>query len=285
MARETTAFRTRAGLKIAADIAGTGARGDVLLAHGAGQTRYSWASTVDRLADRGFRAISIDLRGHGDSDWSPEGEYQNRRFAEDIADVVAELGGKPAMIGASLGGLASLGLEASLAPGTFSSLTLVDIIPNPNPDGSSRVLGFMGANLEEGFESLEAASDAIAAYMPHRPRPRDLSGLSKNLRLGEDGRYRWHWDPKFMTGMRTPLPGIKPIPMEEMDALYRAMDLPVHVIRGRMSELVSEEAALEFVKSLKHGTFTDVAQAGHMVAGDRNDAFLEAVVAFLDQHH
>ena len=61
-----------------------------------------------------------------------------------------------------------------------------------------RIVGFMSSNALTGFASSEEAADAVAAYLPHRPRPKDLSGLAKNLRLGEDGRYRWHWDPRFL---------------------------------------------------------------------------------------
>ena len=66
------------------------------------------------------------------------------------------------------------------------------------------------------------------------------------------------------------------------EARCREIDIPVHLIRGRMSELVSLEAAQAFVAGLRHGSFTDVADAGHMVAGDRNDVFLQAVVDFLE---
>jgi pimeloyl-ACP methyl ester carboxylesterase len=170
-------------------------------------------------------------------------------------------------------------VEAMLAPGTFSSLTLVDIIPRSDPAGVEKIMGFMGAHLEQGFHSLEAAADSIAAYLPHRPRPKDLSGLRKNLREGDDGRFRWHWDPKFVTGVRRSRPDNHG---QSLEARCREIDIPVHLIRGRMSELVSLEAAEAFVATLKHGAFTDVADAGHMVAGDRNDVFLDAVLAFLD---
>jgi pimeloyl-ACP methyl ester carboxylesterase len=270
-------FPTRSGLRLAADVIGEGPRGVVMLAHGGGQTRHAWASTAERLAERGWRAVSLDLRGHGQSEWAPDGDYAIARFAEDLVDVARSMGGRPALIGASLGGMAGLAVETQVAPGTFSSLTLVDIVPRSDPEGVARIMGFMGANLEHGFDSLEAASDAIAAYLPHRPRPTDLSGLRKNLRLGADGRWRWHWDPGFVTGMSR---------RRAADALaeprYEDMDLPVHLIRGRMSELVSPEAAEAFVAILPNGSFTDVADAGHMVAGDRNDAFLEAALAFLE---
>jgi pimeloyl-ACP methyl ester carboxylesterase len=251
-----------------------------MLVHGGGQTRHSWAKTGQHLAARGWTAISLDLRGHGDSDWAEDGDYQMLRFSEDLMAVAASCPDKPALIGASLGGMAGLVVEAALAPGTFSSLTLVDIVPNPNPEGVSKIMGFMGANLEHGFSSLEEAADTIAAYLPHRPRPADLSGLRKNLRLGGDGRFRWHWDPKFWGDTRAGRPGEGVAPLEPD---YGALDIPIHLVRGRMSELVSLDAAQAFLARLKHGTLTDVADAGHMVAGDRNDAFLEAVTDFLER--
>jgi pimeloyl-ACP methyl ester carboxylesterase len=252
-----------------------------MLAHGGGQTRHSWASTAERLAERGWRTVSLDLRGHGDSDWDPAGDYHIDRYAEDLIDVAATLPQRPALIGASLGGIAGMMVEAILAPETFETLTLVDIIPRTDPSGVEKIMGFMGAHLERGFHSLEAAAETIAAYLPHRPRPKDLSGLSKNLRQGSDGRYRWHWDPKFVTGVRRER---SPTHGEDLEARCREIDIPVHLIRGRMSELVSLEGAKAFVATLKHGSLTDVADAGHMVAGDRNDIFLEAVVDFLEGH-
>jgi pimeloyl-ACP methyl ester carboxylesterase len=278
-------FVTRGGLRLAADIEGDGPRGVLMLAHGGGQTRYSWASTARRLAERGWRTVSLDLRGHGDSDWDAAGDYHIDRYAEDLIDVAAQFrepgrSGKPALIGASLGGIAGMMVEAVLAPGTFATLTLVDIIPRTDPSGVEKIMGFMGAHAEHGFHSLEAAADTIAAYLPHRPRPNDLTGLGKNLRQGADGRYRWHWDPRFVTGVRRERPAPH---AEDLEARCREIDIPVHLIRGRMSELVSLEGALDFVASLKHGSFTDVADAGHMVAGDRNDVFLEAVLGFLER--
>ena len=274
-----TRFTTRSGLVLAADVIGSPERGVVMLAHGGGQTRHAWDGTARRLAEQGWKAVSLDLRGHGESGWDPEGDYATERYGEDLIDVARELGGRPALIGASLGGIAGMTVEAVLAPRTFSSLTLVDIIPRTDPSGVEKIMAFMGAHLEHGFHSLEAAAESIAAYLPHRPRPRDLSGLRKNLREGPDGRFRWHWDPKFVTGVRRTRPANHG---EELEARCRDIDIPVHLIRGRMSELVSLPAAREFVASLRRGTFTDVADAGHMVAGDRNDVFLEAVLSFLE---
>ena len=79
---------------------------------------------------------------------------------------------------------------------------LVDVTPRVDPAGVDRIRGFMATHIEDGFATLEEAADAIAAYLPHRPRPRSLDGLRKNLRHGTDGRYRWHYDPAFIAACR-----------------------------------------------------------------------------------
>ncbi|HEV2363925.1 MAG TPA: alpha/beta fold hydrolase [Caulobacteraceae bacterium] len=267
------------GLKLLADVSGEGARGEVLLAHGGGQTRHAWKKAAQALAERGWRAVSLDLRGHGESEWSPVGDYALDAFANDLIEVARQMAARPALIGASLGGIAGLMVETLLAPGTFSSLTLVDVTPRMDPAGVDKIMGFMGAHLESGFSTLDEAADAISIYLPHRPRPADLSGLKKNLRRGADGRWRWHWDPKFVTGMDRRSRGEGR--WELLDRLDE-LRLPVHLIRGAMSELVSEEAAAQFRALVPSAAFTDVAGAGHMVAGDRNDAFAAAAVAFLE---
>ena len=266
------------GLRLAGEAWGEEGHPPVLLLHGGGQTRYAWGGTARSLAEAGWYAVSLDLRGHGDSAWAPEGDYEMAAFAADAAAAAASFTRRPAAVGASLGGIASLLAHAGTEGGVFSALVLVDIAPRMEPEGVQRIIGFMGDKLEEGFASLEEAADAIASYMPHRPRPKDLGGLRKNLRLGEDGRYRWHWDPLFVTGKRPP--GASRAP----DLLARAagaLRIPTMLVRGRMSDICSEESAREFLSLVPHARYVDVAGASHMVAGDRNDAFTTAVVQFL----
>ena len=157
------------------------------------------------------------------------------------------------------------------------ALVLVDIGPVTEPAGVQRIIDFMTGK-PEGFGTLEEAADAIAAYQPHRPRPKDLSGLAKNLRLGEDGRWRWHWDPRFISGDRPPSSSTMPNVMMEY---ARNVTVPALLVRGRMSDVISEAGVAAYREAIPHGEFVDVGGAGHMVAGDRNDAFTEAVVGFL----
>jgi len=251
-----------------------------ILLHGGGQTRYAWGGTARALAHAGWYVLSLDLRGHGDSAWAPDGDYSMDAFAADVAAVAASFDVRPVAVGASLGGIASLIAETDAESGLFAALVLVDIAPRMEPEGVQRIVGFMGENLAEGFASLEEAADAIAAYMPHRPRPKDLSGLQKNLRVGTDSRYRWHWDPLFVTGERPPGASRDP---ERLVHAARKLRLPTMLVRGRMSDICSEESAREFLALAPHARYVDVADASHMVAGDRNDVFTRAVVDFLEE--
>ena len=189
----------------------------VLLLHGGGQTRHAWKKTGDLIARLGRVAYAVDQRGHGDSEWVANGAYDFADFAADarvLADTLAVRGGvRPVAVGASLGGIACLlaegGPERKDGP-VFSALVLVDITPRVDLAGVEKVQGFMRAHAKEGFGSIAEAADAVAEYLPHRPRPRSHEGLKKNLRLHPDGRWRWHWDPRFLEGQAPGRPGRRP---------------------------------------------------------------------------
>ncbi len=277
-------FTGKGGLRLAADVIGDADHPPVVLLHGGGQTRHSWGTTAGDLAAHGWRAYTVDLRGHGDSDWSPDGAYELEDFAGDVAAVAGSLEQPPALVGASLGGLSSLLAEGESGTGLARALVLVDVAPRIEPGGVERIRDFMTAHLEEGFGSLEEVADAVAAYNPHRPRPTDLSGLRKNVRQRADGRWVWHWDPRFHQGPAGARdePRTDMVPPERLDAAARAVAVPVLLVRGRVSDLLSEEGARQFLELVPGAAFVDVEGAGHMVAGDRNDRFNNAVVEFLD---
>ncbi len=277
---ERITFVGAGGQEIVADMWGDGSGVPVVLAHGGGQTRGAWRGTARLLADGGFTAIALDLRGHGESEWSPDGRYAIGDFAADLVAVADQLGVRPHLIGASLGGLAGLVAEGEQRPGTFQTLTLVDIAPQMDATGVARVMDFMRAHLDEGFATVEDAAAAVAGYAPGRPRPPGgHDGLRRYLRAGADGRLRWHWDPRFVDGVL-----LGRGPEESIAMLSHAaanLDLPVHLIRGGMSDMVSDEGLIAFRALVPGAVYTDIAGAGHMVAGDRNDAFSQAAIAFL----
>jgi pimeloyl-ACP methyl ester carboxylesterase len=273
-------FRVRGahGVTLAGDRWGPESGPLVVLLHGGGQTRHAWKNTGRHLGEQGYHTIAYDARGHGDSDWAPDGEYLQGRMVDDLVAIIEEAGRgrRPVLVGASLGGGVSLSAvgEGRIAA---TALVMVDIAPRIEPEGVAKIRDFM-FSAPDGFASLDEVADAIAAYQPHRSRPSDLSGLAKNVRLGSDGRYRWHWDPAFMERGRD-----LTARQRQHEHNARNVTVPILLVRGALSDIVSEEGARQFLELCPHAEYVNVTDASHMVAGDRNDIFAESVIEFLNR--
>jgi non-heme chloroperoxidase len=264
-----------AGVRIAGDAWGPVDGPLVLLQHGGGQTRHAWKKAGELLGAAGYHAVAFDARGHGDSDWAPDGSYGQDAMVRDLQCVIAALGQRrPVLVGASMGGGTSL-VAAGEAHVDATALVLVDIAPRIEPAGVDHIQAFMGLK-PEGFASLEEVAQTIGTYQPHRRPPPTLDGLAKNVRLGADGRYHWHWDPRYRAA---------PLNLEQramrLEACARALRLPTLLVRGGLSDVLSEAGAQDFLALCPSAEYVNVKDAGHMVAGDRNDIFASAVVDFL----
>jgi pimeloyl-ACP methyl ester carboxylesterase len=251
-------------------------RPTVLMLHGGGQNRHSWKNTGQILADDGFHVVALDSRGHGDSDRSPTGNYSVETLCIDILQVLYQIGRPVALIGASMGGLTGILAAHEAGPELVTKLVLVDVVPRFEKNGSARIRDFMFSGID-GFDSLEDAAEVVAAYLPHRTKPRSPEGLKKNLRL-RDGRWYWHWDPAFLT---------KPAddPFIRMDMLEQAaisLEIPILLIRGKLSDVVTPEGVEDFLAKVPRAEFAELSEAGHTAAGDDNDAFSEVVVRFVN---
>ena len=265
------------GVSIAGDSWGDPEGPLVLLQHGGGQTRHAWKNAGETLGAAGYHAIAFDARGHGDSDWALDERYGQDAMVEDLLCVIAALGDRrPVLVGASMGGGTSL-VAVGEDRVDATALVLVDIAHRVEPTGISKIHAFMSQK-PEGFDSLEEAADAISSYQPYRKRPKNLDGLAKNLRLDEHGKYRWHWDPKYRAAVRDPDKR-----QRRLEACARNLSLPTLLVRGGLSDVLSEEGVKEFQELCPHAEYINVSQAGHMVAGDRNDIFGTAVIGFLSR--
>jgi non-heme chloroperoxidase len=250
--------------------------GVVVLLHGGGQTRHSWARTAERLAAGGWAAIAFDARGHGDSDWHPAGEYTLDAFVADLLALVRTLEQPPALIGASLGGMTSL-VAAGEHPGLARGLVLVDVVVQLEPDGAARILEFLAAH-RDGFSTLEEVAEAVAAYNPIRRRPRNLDGLRKNVRLRADGRWYWHWDPAFIRIGDEPQRHTDP---DRLRAAASSLRIPTLLVRGAQSDVVSDAGMADMTQLIPAAESIEIPAAGHMIAGDDNDVFVAGLETFL----
>jgi pimeloyl-ACP methyl ester carboxylesterase len=274
-------YAASGGLYIAADAGGDPRQPAVILLHGGGQTRHSWRGAMRELLRRGYHVISYDARGHGDSDWSADADYSLEAMSADLIAIIRTLPSLPALVGASMGGATSLFAAGTSQAAIANSVTLVDIVPRVNPEGGAKIHAFMRGR-PEGFASVEEAAEAVAAYNPHRPRPKDSAGLMKNLRRREDGRLHWHWDPRFLNSPRRLEP---PQFNDVLLGAARSVRVPTLLVRGLFSDIVTDQGVAELREALPGLEVHNVAGAGHMVTGDRNDAFNEGVIDFLSRHH
>ena len=260
----------------------------ILVLHGGGQTRHAWEESCEHLGGLGYDVVALDLRGHGESEWSAEQAYGLADFAADVVAVIPQLGyQRTALLGFSLGGLASLHLTAR-RPELTSVLMLVDVAPRLEDAGVQRIRDFMTRH--ESFASLDEVVDALREYNPNRPpdsiRP---ESLLRNLRRRADGRYEWHYDRYFRTPRseaemadRTRIAGLTHAELLD-DA--RRISCPTLVVRGAMSDVLSEEGVAELLAIIPGSESALVEKAGHQVAGDRNDAFLTAITPFLARRY
>ena len=271
-------FKGHGDIKIAADVWGSNNEELVILLHGGGQTRHAWGDTGKKLAEAGYHSVALDLRGHGDSEWHADGDYSIRAYKDDLVSIINEIGKPARLVGASLGGMASLVLAGDeINSDLCTALIMVDIGIYPDPVGSDRIVSFMLSG-EKGFDSLENVAKSISDYLPHRKKPKDLEGLKKNLRLKGDGRYYWHWDPRFIRRR----PGSRD--RRYFDLQLKAAEkvtIPTLLIRGALSDVVTMEDVDYFLSVISHAKFVEIENAAHMIAGDRNDIFAEEAIKFL----
>lgn len=271
----TTVRLPGSGVRLAGDLFGPADGPPVVFLHGGGQTRHSWKRTGVRLAAAGLRVLTVDARGHGDSEWAPDGDYSRHRMVEDLHAVLRTLDRPAVVVGASMGGITAL--LATAAPGAelIRALVLVDIVVRPEPEGVGRVIDFLGKHTD-GFATLDEAADAVAAYLPHRPRPRSTDGLLRNLRRRGE-RWYWHWDPAMMAGRVEDALDMT----DQMEAAARAVTIPVLLVRGGKSDVVSAEGAADFLALVPHAKLAEIGDAAHTAAGDDNDAFTNEVADFV----
>nr|WP_329743567.1 alpha/beta hydrolase [Dyella sp. A6] len=250
----------------------------LLFAHGFGQTRGAWGGTANALARQGYPCVTYDARGHGESAHVADGRYHMQQFADDLLALASAQVQPPVLVGASMGGLLGLVVAGETRPSPFRAMVLVDITPRWETSGVERILAFMQAH-PDGFADYADAAAQIAAYLPHRAGRKSEAQLQPLLREGRDGRLRWHWDPALLAG---DLVRESERYQPRLLAAAANVDVPVLLLSGERSDVVSHATVEEFLHLVPHARHVQVAGATHMVAGDANDAFTREIAGFIN---
>lgn len=266
------------GLRLCVETFGGAGSPTLLFAHGFGQTRGAWAATAIAMAAQGCRCVSFDSRGHGESDWAADGEYHLQPFAHDLTTLAAAQPDRPVLVGASMGGLLGLVVAGEVRPSPFRALVLVDITPRWETAGVERILAFMQAH-PDGFSSYAEAAEKISAHMPQRRERKSEQQLRPLLREGQDGRLRWHWDPALLREVVSESARYQP----RLLAAAANVEVPVLLVSGARSDVVSRETVNEFMQLAPHARHVELPDATHMLAGDANDAFTREIASFVAQ--
>lgn len=271
MQPEPWEFPVAEGLTLRGDVFGTGAR-RVLLLPGGGQSRSAWRGTAMMLAQRGYRALTLDLRGQGDSDWAPDGHYGFEDYARDL-EVVLACFGAAALVGSSLGGLAALS-AAARAPDLTEALVLADVAPRQSAEGGHQVRALM-RTATTGFVDVAEAAAAISGIMGTVRRPA-TDRLRGHLRE-DGGRLFWKWDPRVIEDRFVDTDEV----IDALEARTRRLTMPVLLVHAELSNVINSADVARFRDLVPQCQVETLAGARHMITGESNQAYGEIVARFL----
>ena len=246
----------------------------LVLLHGFGSVARSWDHVSLALADR-FRVLALDQRGHGDSDWAPDGNYTVRVMADDLQSFADALcPGRFNLVGLSMGGRISMAYTAFHLR-RVNRLVLVDIGPEIAPEGLVRIRTTV-SNVPEELKSEEQAYRLLRAAAPRYSEPLLRHRLKHSFNRLPNGKLTWKYDKvlRDQTRERTrDIPNLWP----DLARITR----PTLIVRGAESDVLSPEIAKRMLEILKDGRLVEIPDAGHTVPGDQPEAFIKAVRAFL----
>ena len=245
----------------------------VLMLHGASQQGHSW-DFISLPLSPDYHVLALDQRGHGDSDWAPDGDYSLDAMQGDLDAVIPALGLDGFhLMGHSMGGRNSF-VWASRHPGTLRSLTIVDTGPESVRRGRQRIQQFR--ELPDNLDTLEEFADRIQEYTG-RSREQTLGALKYSIRQGADGKWTWKYDRL----MRQPGREDNNWTPEQLWECYRRIDCPTLVTRGERSDIFAAETLERMGREIPGCTTVTIANAGHLVQGDNPVDFLAAARAHL----
>lgn len=257
----------------------------VVLLHGGSLTAHTWDMAALLLRDR-YHLIALDQRGHGDTEWTPEGELDRDNaelMLEDTRQFIEHLGfDQFTLVGMSMGGMNTI-RYAARHPGRLDAVGIVDVAPETMREGQIEMEQFRAAT--ETLARFDDFLDRAIRFMPHRAPEHLRYSLTHSLKQTEDG---WTWKQDHR---RRPPAGLNE---EEQaaarargaEALWsdvRAIRAPALLFRGENSKILSPEVAERTVAAMQDARLVVIPRATHNVHSDNPGDFAAALDAFLGE--
>ena len=251
----------------------------VVMLHGVSQQAHSW-DFVSLALSPVYHVISLDQRGHGDTDWAADGNYSIDAMQADIDGVIDSLGLDDFnLMGHSMGGRNSF-IWASRHPETLRSLTIVDTGPETQRRGQDRIRQFR--ELPNNLDSFQEFAERVKEYTG-RTEEQVLGALKYSIREMPDGKWAWKWDPETRNRNRGQGRGDPAWPTERLWECVKAVDCPSLVLRGSRSDIFAEETLAKMGQVMTDCTTETIKNAGHLVQGDNPADFIIAAQGLLSR--
>jgi pimeloyl-ACP methyl ester carboxylesterase len=247
----------------------------IVLLHGGHQSAHSWDLVSLHLAQR-YHVLALDQRGHGDSEWARDVSYTNHEMSLDAEAFISAMGlQRPLLMGHSMGGRNAM-LLTRRNPSLLRALVIVDVGPEVSDRGRAVIAGFVRDN--EEFDDLDHFVRNVQQYDPYRSREHIERTVKYNMLQRADGKFVSKCDanPRRLGVVRGTGPQ-ENITLEEA----RGFDLPVLLVRGADSRILTAEAAERFCQALPDGSLVTVPKCGHNVHGQNTHGFVDAIGEFL----
>lgn len=264
------------GLELSGSAYGDPSAPPILFFHGGGQSRNAWLGSAKKVAEAGYYGVSIDLRGHGDSDWAADGDYDVDAFGRDVEALLTQFDRPVTLVGASRGGQAAL-IGGSRHSDKVRLIMLADMAPDMVDEGVDGIRAFF-AEGARGFDTLDQAADSLAKHLG-QARISNADKLTKSMRRDDEGRWHWRWDPA--TGNQEFLhPPSENIAVRAAAARVKS---PVFLVRAEHSHLLTDDSIATFRKLTPQLEVTIAPGVGHMFTADRNDGFAAQLLDVLSR--
>ena len=248
----------------------------MLLLHGFAQTCHSWDFVALGFSDN-YRVIVLDQRGHGDSDWAPDGDYSPETQQKDISGVVNELGLENfVLMGLSMGGRNSFTFAAS-NPDYVKALVVVDAAPQNMQQGTQNIRSFV--QQDDELDSVDAFVERVLQYNPRRDPQQVRGSIMHNIKELPSGKWTWKYDRALRSPGRRM--GSDAETEKRLWAYIESLQCPTLLVRGGASDIVAMDTADRMHQAIPNSRIATIEGAGHLVMGDSPSGFQSAVTDFL----